>query len=84
MLGKGSCTRGCWAWNRHPRAVVTASSSGVQGVFGQYFRTYVLDLGHYCVESGVGLKDHCGSLLTQGFLSSVSNEPMQQEEIRKG
>ena len=52
-------------------------------MFGQFSQTYCLDLGHSCVEPGVGLEDRSGALLGI-FLSSISNEPMQQEEIRKG
>jgi len=35
------CTRG-WAWNSLPRAVGTALSAGVQGVFGQCTQTLCL------------------------------------------
>jgi len=33
------CSRGLWAWNELPRAVGTAPSAGVQGVFGHRFQT---------------------------------------------
>ena len=43
------CTTGQWAWNGLPRAVGTAPSAGVQGVFGQCSQIQALDFGSSCV-----------------------------------
>jgi len=72
-------TRGCWAWNRLPRAVVVAPSC-------QSLKSIWIAFHFLCssVESGVGLRDPCDSLsvhsmrlnylLIQKYLSYLQEE----------
>lgn len=62
------CTIGQRAWNRLPRSVGMAPSSGVRGAFGLCSQTQDLDFGWCYVESRVGLMILLASLPIQDIL----------------
>ena len=56
------------SWYRLPMAVVRAPSARIQEVFGQDSQILGLNFGRSCVETGVDLRDACGSFPTQAIL----------------
>ena len=55
-------------WYRLLTAVVRAPSARIQEVFGQDSQILGLNFGRSCVETGVDLRDACGSFPIQAIL----------------